>query len=73
MVRHAKPERRRAALNQRLTSTNEPLQRLAYAVDYLRGALALRPDAQVAEEVVTRLIQTADRLYARKGATSDRN
>lgn len=69
MKRRARPERRRAALNNRLAQTNEPLERLSFALDYLRGALTLHPDPGVAEEIVTRLIQTADRLYARKEAT----
>lgn len=68
MKRHARPERRRAALNNRLAGTNEPLERMSFALDYLRGALTLHPDPGVAEEVVTRLIQTADRVYARKEA-----
>lgn len=68
MKRHARPERRRAALNRRLAGTNEPLERMSFALDYLRGALTLHPDPGVAEEVVTRLIQTADRLYVRKEA-----
>ena len=69
MKRHARPERRRAALNNRLAQTNEPLERLSFALDYLRGALTLHPDPEVAEGVVTRLIQAADRLYARKETT----
>lgn len=69
MKRHARPERRRAALNRRLAQTSEPLERMSFALDYLRGALTLHPDSGVAEEVVTRLIQAADRLYARKEAT----
>ena len=66
MKRHARPERRRAALNRRLAQTNEPLERMSFALDYLRGALTLHPNPGAAEEIVTRLIQTADRLYARK-------
>lgn len=66
MKRHAQPARRRAAVNNRLAQTHDPLQRLSYALDYLRGALTLNPDPAVAEEVVTRLIQSADDLYARK-------
>lgn len=67
MKRHARLERRRAALNNRLAGTSEPLERLSFAVDYLRGALTLNPDPGVAEEVVTRLVQAADRLFAREG------
>jgi hypothetical protein len=66
MKRHARPARRRAAVNNRLAQTHDPLQRLSYALDYLRGALTLNPDPAVAEEVVTRLIQSADDLYTRK-------
>lgn len=65
-VRHARAGRRRAALNIQLAQTHNPRDRVGLAADYLRGALALHPDQNVAEEAVTRLIEAADRLHARK-------
>lgn len=64
--RHASVERRRTALNNRLAQTSNPLQRTAIAFDYLRGALTRNPDPASAEEIVVRLVKTADRLYEGK-------
>jgi len=65
-VRHARPARRRATLNVRLAQTHEPRDRVALAAGYLRSALSLHPDADVAETAVTHLIEAADRLFNRK-------
>jgi hypothetical protein len=56
-------------LNRNLAAARDPRARVALAADYLRGALAINPDPDAAEESVNRLIQAADRLYARKEAT----
>jgi len=68
LVRTARPERRRAALNVRLAQAHDPKQRVALAAEYLRSALAIHPDPTAAEAAVTSLIETADRLLNRKEA-----
>ncbi|OLT12964.1 hypothetical protein BJF79_03425 [Actinomadura sp. CNU-125] len=66
LVRTARPERRRAALNIRLAQAHDPKQRVALAAEYLRSALAIHPDHTTAETAVTHLIETADRLFRGK-------
>jgi hypothetical protein len=66
LIKDVRGERRRAVLNVKLARTHSPRDRVALAADYLRGALLLQPDPNAAEEAVTRLIEAADRLYARK-------
>lgn len=52
-----------AAVNGRLAEAANQRDRVAIAADYLRGALALHPNDDVAEQVVLYLVTTANRIY----------
>lgn len=71
MVRHARPERRRANLDTALAAAQTPQDRVALAADHLRSALALNPDEQVADQVVERLRAAADRLHDQREERTD--
>jgi plasmid stabilization system protein ParE len=62
MQRAAKAERRRYALNVRLASTNDPLDRVSAATDYFRATFVQNPDPAAAERVVALLLRAADDL-----------